>query len=298
MGAFHTLPYGNARPTFRVFGIYCLSFFSLNNTIYFVASMNTFKRRSLSASCFLMLLLPLALQAQDGASDSRARTIFEEVEERRNRITYETSDMRMIIFNARGNTRERLIRSFQYNESAVSKSLLIFAEPANVEGTAFLTLSEGSDEVQKLYLPALGRIQIISASEKSDRFMGSDFTYEDLGDQDPEDYTFEMRAETDTSYVLQARKKDQSQYDHLFFYVHPDRYYLQKVEYFNEEGTMIKRLEASGHREVMQQVWRPVTMVMYDLRNDRKTELSWSNRVINEAIPDWRFTERGLKRGL
>lgn len=251
---------------------------------------------------FVSVIVPILfftageLKAQSNSRE--ARTIFEEVEERRNRITYETADMKMIIFNARGSTRERLIRSFQYNSDPVSKSLLIFAEPANVEGTGFLTISEGADEVQKLYLPALGRIQIISASEKSDRFMGSDFTYEDLGDQDPDDYTFEMRAETDTSYVLRAEKKDQSQYAYLYFYVHPERYFLQKVEYFNEEGTMIKRLEASGHREVMEEVWRPAEMVMYDLRNGHKTELSWSDRVINEPVPDWRFTERGLKRGL
>jgi len=37
---------------------------------------------------------------------------------------------------------------------------------------------------------------------------------------------------------------------------------------------------------------------MYDLRNDRKTELTWSGRNVNASIPGWRFTERGLRRGL
>lgn len=245
-----------------------------------------------------LLLAPALLVSQNLKSDPEARKVFEEVEERRNRIMYEKSDMQMIIYDSRGNTRERQIHSFQYNEGDISNSLLIFEEPANVRGTGFLTISKGTEEVQKLYLPALGRIQIISASEKSDRFMGSDFTYEDLGDQDPDDYIFAMQSERDSSYVLKAEKKEESQYHYLYFYVDPERYVLQRVEYFNEEGVIIKRLEASGHKKVLDEVWRPGTMVMYDLRNGRKTELTWSNRIINDPIPGWRFTERGLKRGL
>lgn len=243
----------------------------------------------------LALLWPLAVTAQDG---NKARSIFEEVDRRREQITYETSDMQMIIYDSRGRTRNRQIKSYSLNEDdESSKSLLIFEEPANVRGTAFLTLSEGPEEVQKLYLPALERIKIISASEKSDRFMGSDFTYEDLGDREPEDYEFEMKAETDTSYVLRAEKTGQTQYAWLNFYIHPDRYTVQKIEYFNEQGTMIKRLEAGNFTEVMDQVWQANFMVMYDLTENRKTELTWSNRQIGDPIPDWRFTERGLRRG-
>lgn len=246
----------------------------------------------------LTVLIPGMLFAQDIQDDPEARKIFGEVDQRRNRISSEKADMQMIIYDSRGNTRNRSLRSFSMNEGEISKSLLIFEEPANVRGTAFLSISEGSDEVQKLYLPALGQIQIISASEKGDRFMGSDFTYEDLGDQDPEDYDFEMYSKSDTTYVLKAEKNESSEYNYLYFYIDPDRYVLQKIEYFNEEESMIKRLVASGYTKVLEEVWQPGKMVMYDLRNDRKTELTWSNREVNASIPEWRFTERGLRRGL
>lgn len=246
----------------------------------------------------LLLCLPSYLAAQDFKDDPEARKIFEEVDRRRDMINSETADMKMVIFDSRGNTRERTLQSFSMNEEDISKSLLIFESPANVRGTAFLSISEGSEEVQKLYLPALGQIQIISAAEKGDRFMGSDFTYEDLGDQDPEDYDFELRSKSDTTFVLKAEKTESSEYNYLYFYIDPDRYVLQKIEYFNDENDMIKRLEASRYTEVTNEVWQPGKMVMYDLRNDRKTELSWSNRNVNASIPGWRFTERGLRRGL
>jgi hypothetical protein len=39
-------------------------------------------------------------------------------------------------------------------------------------------------------------------------------------------------------------------------------------------------------------------MTMYDLRDDRRTVLTWQERDVNAEIPDWRFTERGLRRGV
>ena len=206
--------------------------------------------------------------------------------------------MKMVIYDSRGRTRNRSIQSYNYNEGSISKSLLIFESPANVKGTAFLTIDQGKEELQKLFLPALNKVQIISASEKSDRFMGSDFTYEDLGDQDPEDYVFELKEKRDTSFVLLARKTEKSQYDRLIFYIDSGKYAIQRVEYFDAQDAMIKRLVASDYQQVLEEVWRPNAMVMYDLENDRKTELAWSNRVIGEPIPEWRFTERGLRRGV
>ncbi len=245
---------------------------------------------------FIPLFSSLFIASALAQSGDRATEIFEEVDARRSKITYETTDMKMVIFNNRGNTRTRGITSYSFNENEEENSLLVFEEPANVKGTGFLTLSDGSNEVQKLYLPALGRIQTITASQKADRFMGSDFTYEDLGDQNPDDYTFELLSEEGNQAVLKAIKKENSQYAYIKFYINTERYSLEKAEYFDKDNAMIKRLEAENFTNVDANIWRANKMTMFDLKADRKTELIWSNRVINESIPAWRFTERGLKR--
>lgn len=245
-----------------------------------------------------VFLIPILFSSLSIAQNSkRATEIFQEVDTRRSKITYEKTDMQMVIYNSKGSTRNRMISSFSFNDEQEEKSLLIFEEPANVRGTGFLTLTNGSDEVQKLYLPALGRIQTITASQKADRFMGSDFTYEDLGDQNPDDYSFELIEEKDKNAILRAIKKENSQYAYIKFYVNTNRYSLEKAEYFNEDNEMIKRLSAENFINVDKDIWRANKMTMYDLQADRKTELIWSNRTINESIPSWRFTERGLKRG-
>ncbi|MBO6622855.1 MAG: outer membrane lipoprotein-sorting protein [Balneola sp.] len=245
----------------------------------------------------ILLFSLILISAVSAQTNDRATEIFEEVDARRSKITYETTDMNMVIYNSNGNTRNRSISSYSFNEADQEKSLLVFEEPANVRGTGFLTLSNGNNEVQKLYLPALGRIQTITASQKADRFMGSDFTYEDLGDQNPDDYDFELIEEKNKTAVLRAVKKENSQYAYIKFYINTERYSLEKAEYFDEDDEMIKRLEAENFTNVDANIWRANKMTMYDLKAERKTELIWSNRIINESIPEWRFTERGLKRG-
>lgn len=230
--------------------------------------------------------------------DPEARKIFEELDRRREQVTYERTQMEMTIVNSKGNKRIRSMRSFTYDKDNINKNLIVFSDPADVRGTAFLTITEGDDEIQKLYLPSINRIQVISGGQKSDRFMGSDFTYEDLGAQNPEEYNFELLARTDTVNILKAKKKDNSQYDYIHFYIHPERYTLQKAEYFKNGDEPIKRLIADDYKQVLKNVWRANTMTMYDLEENRRTTLEWSGRNINEEIPGWRFTERALRRGI
>lgn len=245
----------------------------------------------------LALAIIFSLSTFINAQNDRGRELFEEVDTRRNQIAYETTSMKMVIYDAKGRTRTREITSYNFTEGAIERSLLFFEKPGNVAGTGFLTLTEGKDEVQKLYLPALGKIQTITASQKGDRFMGSDFTYEDLGDQNPDDFEFELVSEEGNMATIRATKSEESKYAYQIFYVNTDTYILEKAEYFNDRDDMIKRLEASDHIEVEDGIWRSNNMIMFDLKSGRKTELSWSNRKINEEIPSWRFTERALLRG-
>lgn len=244
-----------------------------------------------------VLYFDLPAQQQTG-DEEEARKVFEEIDERRSQVNYESARLEMIIHDPRGRTRTRAIRSYSFNDDRQSNSLLIFESPGSVRGTGFLTINENGSEVQRLYLPELGRIQTISPAERGDRFMGSDFTYEDLGVQDPDDYEFLQMEFDDEYFRIRARNKMSEQYDYLNFIIQRETYVIEKVEYFIEESEMIKRLEAEQFENLYENLWSPGKMTMYDLREDRKTELMWTDRSINDPIPEWRFSERGLRRGL
>lgn len=254
---------------------------------------------------FLFILLSLTLftgsvlNAQERVTDeAEARSIFESVDERRNSISTETAEMSMVITDSRGRTRSRTMQSWIKNEGDNTSNLIIFTSPGNVRGTGFLSVNENGNTTQRLYLPSLGRIQTISSAERGDRFMGSDFTFEDLGDQDPDNYTFEWLEEYDEHYLVRASKPGSEQYAAVEFHILKEKYALKQIDYFNEEGDIIKRLEADHFQQMNEELWSPSKMTMFDLVENRNTEITWNNRQINASIEDWRFTERGLRRGI
>lgn len=260
--------------------------------------MITLTLKSLFITCFASLVAITAFAQDRITNEEEARSIFEKVEERRASISTETAVMEMTIADSRGRTRNRSMRMWGRTEGDNSSSLIVFSDPGNVRGTAFLTIRQNGESSQKLYLPSIGRVQTISAGERGDRFMGSDFTYEDLGDQQAEDYEFVWLEEQDSTYRIRANKPDSDQYDYVEFFIDRERYTLNEIHYFNSNDEMIKRLEAESFEQVTDELWLPSKMTMYDLREDRNTEITWSEREINISIPAWRFSERGLRRGI
>ncbi len=246
---------------------------------------------------FFMMMPPVPISAQE-VDDERAREIFEELDERRRAIVYETSTMEMVIIDRRGRERNRSMKMYTFSEEGVSKTLTVFESPADVRGTGLLNLNENGSETQLLYLPAVGRVQTVSGSQRSERFLGSDFTFEDLGSQNPDNFEFELVEETDEEFKLKAVPINESQYAYIHFYIDAEKFALTRAEYFNSSDEQVRELTASEYQQVRDNIWRPDRMVMRDLEAERRTELRWKDRTFDEPIPDRYFTERHLQRGV
>lgn len=242
--------------------------------------------------------VPSSLNNAMVRTDEDARSVFEELDKRRSAAEYESAAMTMTIHSARGRTRTRELRTWSINRDDITRQLVFFESPADVRGTGLLTITENGEETQRIYLPAVGRVQTIGTSQRSDRFMGSDFTYEDLGQQDPDLFDFVEQQRNDERILLEAVPRRESQYERIHFYIDPERYLLIKAEYFNADGEIFKRLELHDYSNVTGELWRPGHMVMHDLEDGRKTELRWTNRTFDEPIPDDLFTDRQLRRGI
>jgi len=127
----------------------------------------------------------------------------------------QTSDLTMTLINKSGAQRVRKIKQFTKDLGEVEKSIMFFLSPADVKNTSFMSWSYDSDQSddQWIYLPALKKTKRISSDSKSDYFMGSDFTYDDLGDRKLEDDTHKLlREETidgKECYVVESVSKDE-----------------------------------------------------------------------------------------
>ena len=133
----------------------------------------------------------------------------------------------MILINDKGQTKERVVRAVRKEFGDLSKSMIRFMSPADVKGTGFLIWENaGRDDDQFLYLPALKQDpRRIASSEKGSRFMGTEFTYEDLEnrkvDKDDHKLLREEKLDGKLVYVVESipKKGSDSQYKKLVSWV-------------------------------------------------------------------------------
>ena len=168
--------------------------------------LNHFRLSELFAPALALRLIILAvfvfavlgadlLDAEEGTEDpaaARGLEIAVEADRRDTGFGDFQANIAMILRNKHGESSERRMRVRTLEqESDGDKSLIIFENPGDVKGTAFLSFTHktGSDD-QWLYLPALKRVKRIASSNKSGPFMGSEFAYEDISSQEVEKYTY------------------------------------------------------------------------------------------------------------
>lgn len=247
--------------------------------------------------CWAALSPPSAVLAQ--AATESATAIFREVERRQRDAGTEEAKIRMEITAATGRTRIRrlLVRTKSTGDRS-TRSMIVFQEPADIRGLSLLTLELPSGDDQFLYLPSLRRVQRIAGSSRSDRFAGSDFTYEDLASYEADDFQLELVANGRETWTLRATPLDaKSHYGRIEFEVEKARFVVLRARYFNRKGNQIKELTASGFVEVKPGSWRADRLEMQDLAESRRTVLAYESRAVNVALPDQLFTERELQRG-
>jgi hypothetical protein len=126
------------------------------------------------------------------------------------------SDMTMRLINKKGKERKRKIRVIRKGEE---RQIMWFLEPADVKGTSFLKIEkEGSFDDMRLYLPAFKKVRRITSSAKSDKFMGSDFTYEDMTTREIEDYTYKLFGDSTIDnmdcYSIESSPKEKTDTDY------------------------------------------------------------------------------------
>jgi hypothetical protein len=182
-----------------------------------------------------------------------------------------------------------------------SKVLVRFDTPAEVRGVGLLTLNHaGGRAEQWLYTPAIQRDRRIAPQEKSQRFMGTDFSNEDMEERAVEDYDYELIGEElfagQSSYKIKAvcKDRDNSQYSQLYIWVRKDIVVTTYIEFYIG-GKLGKTLRWDDWKQI-QNIWTPHFIEMKDLSRRSATRIRSMNVKYNLNFePEW-FTLRNLRR--
>ena len=184
-----------------------------------------------------------------------------------------------------------------------SRQLLEYLEPADVRGTKFLSIDEqGQGPQMWLYLPALGRERRIAGSAVQDQFMGTDFSYEEIGGGSTykTDYTPQRLPDAVVggrpAYVLKLTPKNpQSRYGAVQVWVWKETFLPLRIDFFDRRGQLEKRLTTSDFRQDEQGSWLPYLITMESVKAQTKTII----RVLDHRagkVPEEYFTLRYLRR--
>ncbi len=268
---------------------------------------NVIKCRKITLLAVMLFLLPiLAAPSDSWAETAAAKGLAIAVKADRSESGYGdvTAEMKMILRNKHG---QESIREMRYRALEVlgdgDKSLIIFDNPKDVNGTAFLNYTHKvSDDDQWLYLPALKRVKRISSRNKSGSFMGSEFAYEDISGQEIEKYTYKwLRDEpcdNTQCFVIERYPVDRenSGYSRQVVWIDKDEYRTWKVEYYDRKDSLLKTLTMSDYKKYNDQFWRPSRLYMINHQTGKSTELLFSNYRFGVGLREEDFNKNSLKR--
>ncbi len=212
-------------------------------------------------------------------------------------------ELTMTLINSKSEQRVRKLKQYIKDEGPVEKKIMFFVAPADVKGTSFMNWSytSGKDDDQWIYLPALKRTKRISSDGKSDYFMGSDFTYDDLGDRHPsEDSHTLLRSETLNGrdcYVVESTPREKGyMYSKTITWVMKDNYLGLKREFYDPSGKLLKVLEIKKFEKISG-FWTILETEMRNVQKKHSTRMEFSNVKINAGIDGSKFTERSMTLG-
>ena len=189
-------------------------------------------------------------------------------------------DLKMDLIAPNGSLRKRRlnIRSYE-DEAGLSHTLARFLEPADVAGTTFLVHeNKEGDDSQFLYLPAFGKVKRITAGQKNQRFMGTDFTYGDMQTDSLKGANLkrlpDQKLAGQNVYVIEAvpQSGKDAQYAKTVAFIHPQTFIPMMLEFYGKDEAKVKELKVFNVKKVDGQ-WVIMKAKVSDLIKGSHTDL-------------------------
>ena len=243
-------------------------------------------------------------QAQE-SSESRGRAIIEKHKETNRGYASQITLGEMTLIGKNGSveaTREFEHRLLEERGTTGEKSLLKILKPADLSGTNLLSWShrDKSDD-QWIYLPALKKTRRIAGSGKTGRFLGSEFTFEDLLPIPIEKYRYRYLSEgtcdgTLCDLVEATPLFSDSGYSKIIIHVRRDNQQNNQIDFFDKKGILKKEAHFSDIRKVNGRFYRSYKVVMKDLSSGRESRFTTRKIELEKGLTDDDFTQLKMER--
>ena len=175
-----------------------------------------------------------------------------------------------------------------------SKTILRFTAPSELTGVALLIVSHpGRETEQWMWTPALERERRIAPQDRSSRFFGTDFSFEDLEERDLDQFDYRLRGEEAVDgapcWKIESKPKDpkSSQYSMALLYIRKDNYIAAQIENFVADR-LVRRIRYTDIQKV-DNIWTPRTIEVFDTSRNSRTVLKLEKLQYNAPLKDEDF---------
>ncbi|MBL8217385.1 MAG: outer membrane lipoprotein-sorting protein [Bryobacterales bacterium] len=244
------------------------------------------------------LALLLATAAVAAAQD--ARQIMQDMQNRQKSDSQRYQGW-LRVADAKNKITEKRWTYDRIGTAGQSKVVIRFTEPAEVKGVALRVVNHpdrASD--QWMWTPSLQRDRRIAFQDRSTRFFGTDFSFEDLEERDVDQYDYKLlgseRVAGKECWKVESRPKKTkpSQYTHGHIWVEKDRLVILQIESFKGDN-LIRRIKYTDYQNV-QKIWTPFQIEVEDIGRKSRTTLRTEKLEYNVPMKDDRFTLQALRR--
>ena len=246
----------------------------------------------------LALLVVAGLVGPLGAQD--ARQIVAEAQ-RRTEADSQHYEGTLRVIDSKGKVSDKRWTYDRVGSHGASKAVLRFTEPAEVKGVALLIVNHPDRSAdQWMWTPAIQRERRIALQDRSTRFFGTDFSFEDLEERDVDQFAYRLLGDETVDgaacWRIESRPtgRKSSQYTRSVLWIRKDDYAFERVENYVDDQ-LVRRLNYDRIEEV-QGIWTGRLMEMTDLRRNSRTVLTLDTLQYDVPMRDEDFTVQALRR--
>jgi len=244
----------------------------------------------------LLLAVAIPVVAQD------ARQIMQEVQKRQHSKTlrYEgTLQTNTGVFKSQADAAKHTVTKHwtfeRIGDFGDSKAILRFTGPAEVKGVALLIVNHpNAASDQWMWRPNIGRDQRVAMQDRSTRFFGTDFTFEDLEERDADQYDFTLTGDVSGQWRIDAKPRKPSQYTHSYFWIDKTKYVYNRIEGYNKNG-VARTIDYSDYK-LVKDIWTPSAALVFDVLKKSRTVLTYDKVDYNVPMKEEDFTVEALRR--
>jgi outer membrane lipoprotein-sorting protein len=130
--------------------------------------------------------------------------------------------------------------------------------------------------------------------------MGSELSYEDMGGSQGVEFSSRL-LRTDKKgaakiAVIESRPKaGESAYSKIVSWIPLDKYVVEKAEYYDKSGKLLKVADFANYKKFDNKTWRATKMQIRNVQNGRATIMALKGLSVNRGIDPDNFSVANLE---